>query len=69
VPTGRVIVAGVVGLSRADATRTIVNEGLTPAVFEVPSSEPAGTVVAQAPAGGTRIEAGSPVRVNVSAGP
>jgi beta-lactam-binding protein with PASTA domain len=63
-----VIVAGVVGLTRADAMRTLANENLTPAVHEVPSSEPAGTVVAQAPAGGMRLEPHAQVRINVSTG-
>jgi eukaryotic-like serine/threonine-protein kinase len=64
----RVPVPDLIGQRRADAVRSLESAGLQANVVTVAASEPAGTVVAQNPAGGTRIVRGSPVRVNVSRG-
>ena len=66
--TGEVEVPDFVGENEADAREQLTNVGLEANVVEVPSSEPAGTVVAQNPAGGTTAREGSTVRLNVSAG-
>jgi eukaryotic-like serine/threonine-protein kinase len=65
--SGLVDVPSVVGLTRAEAEAQISDAGLEANVFEVPSIEPAGTVVAQHPVGG-QIREGQPVRINVSNG-
>lgn len=62
-----VTVPSVVGTTQSDATAQVTAAGLTPNVVQVPSTEPAGTVVAQHPVGG-QAERGSPVRLNVSRG-
>jgi serine/threonine-protein kinase len=71
VSTGKpkVPVPDVVGKSRDDAIAELVKAGLAPKAFNVPSSQPTGTVVAQAPHGGIVVVSGSPVRINVSEGP
>ena len=66
--TAQVDVPSVVGLSQADATAQVKAAGLAPISSPVPSDEPAGTVVAQNPAGG-QADRGSNVRLNVSSGP
>lgn len=55
------------GQSQADATKTLRQQGLVAHVVDVPSSQPAGTVVAQSPAAGTKVQQGSTVRLNVAA--
>ena len=67
--TGLVEVPEFVGQTEDDAREQLTNLGLGANVVEVPSSEPAGTVVAQNPAGGSTAREGSTVRLNVSAGP
>jgi hypothetical protein len=66
-PVARVIVNSVVGLPRAVASRALQAEGLGVRIYGVPSAEPAGAVVAQHPRGGAHADAGSYVRLNVSA--
>jgi serine/threonine-protein kinase len=66
--TAKVDVPSVVGLSQADATTQVKAAGLAVNVVPVPSDQPAGTVVAQNPAGG-QADRGSSVRLNVSKGP
>ena len=63
-----VAVPNVVGMTRSDAEAQLVDAGLEPDVDEVPSDEPAGTVVAQHPTGG-ELRMGEAVRINVSLGP
>jgi len=65
--TGLVDVPNVVGLSRGEAEAEISSAKLEANVVEVPSTDPAGTVVAQNPVGGQARE-GSTVRLNVSQG-
>ena len=59
----------VVGLTVGAATSQISRAGFRSRVARVPSTEPEGTVVAQAPGGGGRAMRGSVVRINVSIGP
>jgi hypothetical protein len=68
VVTPTVIVTSVVGLSRDEAVQALLNEGLGVRIYGVRSSQPAGTVVAQSPGSGSRAEAGSYARIDVSAG-
>ena len=65
--SGLVDVPSIVGLTRAEAEAQISDAGLEANVFEVPSIDPAGTVVAQHPVGG-KIREGRSVRINVSNG-
>jgi eukaryotic-like serine/threonine-protein kinase len=65
--TGLVEVPNVVGLTRGQAEAELSSARLEANVVEVPSDEPAGTVVAQNPVGG-QAQQGSAVRLNVSAG-
>jgi hypothetical protein len=66
VVTPTVIVTSVVGLSRDVAVRALLNEGLGIRIYGVPSSRPAGTVVAQSPRSGSRAKAGTYARINVA---
>jgi beta-lactam-binding protein with PASTA domain len=63
-----VVVPKVVGLSQREAFTRIERVGLKPNSFPVASSRPAGIVVSQAPAGGTRTTPKTAVRVDVSEG-
>lgn len=65
--TGLVDVPALVGMTRAEAVAELEGIALEANVVEVPSSEPAGTVVAQNPPAG-RLRQGEAVRLNVSAG-
>ena len=65
--TGMVTVPNVVGMSRAEAEAQLSTAKLEANVVEVPSTEVAGTVVAQNPVGGQARE-GSAVRLNVAQG-
>lgn len=62
-------VPDVVGQPLADAARAFGNERLRVSAVYVPSSEPLGTVVAQAQPAGTQRQSGDTVQVNVSRGP
>jgi serine/threonine-protein kinase len=55
--------------SFTDAIEQLSNKNLKSKSFEVPSSKPEGTVVAQDPAPGKTVAAGTTVRINVSQGP
>ncbi len=57
-----------VGESLADAAAAFAAEGLKVGVDYVPSTEPQGQVVAQAQPGGTEVERGDTVQLNVSVG-
>lgn len=65
---GLVTVPGTIGQSRDTAVAAVRGAGLVPKVFMVPSSQPKGNVVAQAPKPGTRVPGKSTVRLNVSKG-
>ena len=55
--------------ARAEEARAAVRKaGFVARVFEVPSAEPAGTVVAQSPQPGAELDRGSRVRLDVSTG-
>jgi len=71
VSTGKpkVPVPDVRGKSSVDAVQTLADAGLKSKLLTVPSSEPQGTVVAQSPAPGTKVVAGTLVHVNVAKGP
>ena len=63
-----VAVPGLVGKSRDDAISELSARGLKRNVVEVFSEKEEGTVVAQNPKPGTRVDVGSTVRINVSQG-
>ena len=65
--TGLVDVPNLVGRLRGDAESELSGLGLKANVVEVPSAQPAGTVVAQNPASG-KARQGSAIRLNVSSG-
>jgi serine/threonine-protein kinase len=62
-------VPSVIGMNRDAAITTLVNAGLNPKAYPVPSSKPVDTVVGQDPATGKVVEKGSRVRINYSSGP
>lgn len=62
-------VPDVVGTTSSEATATLRDAGLEANVVSVPSDEAAGTVIAQNPAAGTSVNAGSAVRLNVAQAP
>jgi beta-lactam-binding protein with PASTA domain len=57
-----------VGQTSDAAQRDLAGKGFKPAVVQVPSDQPLGTVVAQSPSGG-QARKGSSVQLNVSKGP
>jgi eukaryotic-like serine/threonine-protein kinase len=61
-------VPSVVGLSTDAATAQLTRAGFRTRVVRVDASDPAGTVVGQAPEGGTRAPRGAVVQINVSRG-
>ncbi|MEP6976462.1 MAG: PASTA domain-containing protein [Thermoleophilia bacterium] len=64
----RVQVPDVVGQPSADAQATLKQGGFAYTIVLVPSDQSQGTVVSQAPAGGTTAPQGSKVRLNVASG-
>jgi beta-lactam-binding protein with PASTA domain len=64
----RVQVPDVVGQPSADAQAALKQAGLAYTIIVVPSDQPRGTVVSQAPPGGTTAPQGSKVRLNVASG-
>jgi beta-lactam-binding protein with PASTA domain len=62
-------VPDLVGQSAAQAINVVQAQGFKANVVRVPSTEPAGTVVAQTPKPGEKAPGGSIVRLNVSSGP
>jgi len=62
-------VPDVVGLEADAATTQLTQAGFRTRLQRVAGTEPAGTVIAQRPAGGSRAQRGSVVRINVSMGP
>ncbi|MEV7429535.1 MULTISPECIES: Stk1 family PASTA domain-containing Ser/Thr kinase [unclassified Nocardioides] len=65
----KVTVPSVVGLSRADAAAQLRSAGLRTAQEETSSDEPAGQVIAQAPAAGQEVADGATVTISYSDGP
>ena len=63
-----VIVPQVVDKSQGSAVNTLTAAHLKPALQNVPSTKPSGTVVAQKPKAGTEVDKGSKVTLNVSTG-
>src|SRR5919109_1702612 len=63
---GRVTVPNVIGQKQGPAVDRINRAGLTSRVIAKPSSEPAGTVFAEAPGPGTRVTRGSVVTLSTS---
>jgi eukaryotic-like serine/threonine-protein kinase len=63
-----VAVPSVIGERVSEAQEKLRAAGLESSVFVVPSSEPRGQVIAQAPKAGEKAERRTPVRLNVSAG-
>jgi beta-lactam-binding protein with PASTA domain len=61
-------VPDVIGLQEDEAISTLRDSGFEPRVFDVPASDPVGTVVAQEPQPGAKAPPDSSVRINVSTG-
>jgi beta-lactam-binding protein with PASTA domain len=65
---GQATVPDVRGQPAADAKGALRTAGLVPVEFQVPGTQPKGTVTAQNPLPNTKIPRGSKVRINVSSG-
>lgn len=63
-----VVVPRIVGKSQGDAVAVLTKLKLRPVLHNVPSAQPAGTVVGQKPPAGKEVDQGSTVTVNVSTG-
>ena len=63
-----VVVPTLVGKSQGAAVAALTKLKLKPALHNVPSAQPAGTVVGQKPPAGKEVDKGSTVTVNVSTG-
>jgi beta-lactam-binding protein with PASTA domain len=63
-----IAVPDVTGATESQAGATLRAAGLAPHVVQVPSTKPAGTVVAQSPPAGQKLARGGSVRLNVSKG-
>jgi len=63
-----VVVPRVVGQTQGAAVQALTALGLKPALQNVPSDQPAGTVVGQKPPAGKEVDKGAEVTVNVSTG-
>jgi beta-lactam-binding protein with PASTA domain len=61
-----VVIPDVTGHSQQDAQHDLEGRGLNTRVVEVASTQPSGTVVAQNPPAGTKVQQGSTVRLNVA---
>ncbi len=68
ISTGVVEVPGVIGFTQSAATSALSNAGLDVSVVTAQSDQPAGTVTAQDPAGGTQVKKGTTVTITVSSG-
>jgi serine/threonine-protein kinase len=71
VSTGKaqVVVPGVIGRTSEDAVAAITRRKLEADVHNITSSKPQGTVIAQDPKGGAKVDENTKVRINVSNGP
>ena len=65
----KVIVPSVTGETLNVARTVLQNEGFTVSVINVTNNNPAGTVIGENPAGGTKVDKGSSVQLTVSTGP
>ena len=65
----RVTVPAVVGQTQGAAVTQLTTLGLKPQLKNVPSTQPAGQVLAQNPAPGAKVDKGSTVTLNISSGP
>jgi eukaryotic-like serine/threonine-protein kinase len=63
-----VVVPRLVGQTQGDAVQALTALGLKPLLQNVPSDQPAGTVVGQKPPAGKEVDKGAEVTVNVSTG-
>jgi beta-lactam-binding protein with PASTA domain len=63
-----VTVPPLVGETQGAAVTTLTKAGLTAKLNNVPSTKPAGQVVAQNPPAGTKVDKGSTVKLNLSTG-
>jgi beta-lactam-binding protein with PASTA domain len=63
-----VVVPRLVGQTQGDAVQALTALGLKPLLQNVPSAQPAGTVVGQKPPAGKEVDKGAEVTVNVSTG-
>ena len=63
-----VVVPRVVGQTQGAAVQALTALGLKPVLQNVPSDQPAGTVVGQKPPAGKEVDKGAEVTVNVSTG-
>jgi eukaryotic-like serine/threonine-protein kinase len=63
-----VVVPRVVGQTQGAAVQALTAVGLKPVLQNVPSNQPAGTVVGQKPPAGKEVDKGAEVTVNVSTG-
>jgi serine/threonine-protein kinase len=63
-----VAVPNVISLNEADAVTQLTQAGLKADVFQVPSNQKVGQVIAQNPSAGSKLNKGSKVRLNVSKG-
>jgi serine/threonine-protein kinase len=61
-------VPDVIGLQEDEAIAKLRGSGFEPRVFDVPASDPVGTVIAQEPPPGAKAPPDSSVRINVSTG-
>jgi membrane peptidoglycan carboxypeptidase len=68
-PTAVAVPSGLTGTLSGDAQAAVSNAGLVPAVTEVDSDQPVGTVVGISPGEGTQVAPGSTVTIQVSRGP
>ncbi|NQU37651.1 MAG: Stk1 family PASTA domain-containing Ser/Thr kinase, partial [Actinobacteria bacterium] len=66
VSNGMVSVPNVVGDTEAQANATLINAGFNVQVINQPSSDPAGTVLAQSPNGGSKAQKGAQVTITVA---
>jgi len=57
------------GMSEADAEALLQSKGLQADPHTVPNDQPEGTVVAQSPSAGERVDTNTVVRINVASGP
>src|SRR5436305_1454244 len=65
----KVVVPDYVGKSQTEAAGDLARKGLKMKTRTVPSSKPAGTITAQDPPGGTKVEVNTVVTINVAEGP
>jgi serine/threonine-protein kinase len=65
---GKKVVPPVIDMSRGEATKSLQDNGLTPAFAETDSDKPANTVIKADPPPGTSVNEGSSVKLTISRG-